>query len=386
MTRVRADNTLRRRVAAAALVTALVVLLGASAGAARVRPKCFGKPATIVGSNGSDRISGTRYSDVIVARGGNDVIKAKGNKANHGRDVICGGPGNDEIQGNGDGEKISGGPGHDLINGAHGDDLIVGDDYSEVSADGRTGRDHLLGGFDRDFIVGDNLSRGDAKGSSPDWIGGNAGGDTVIGDSASFKGDATGGAPDHVAGATGDDIVIGDSYSAHGTARGSGDDKHKKVNKKGGVDGGPGNDLLAGDNYTFDGTAIGGGNDAIHSADGGDAGARCVAHECDDVQYGDNYVASCGRGHDIKTIRCQDQATSGGGFDLLTADQGNDFMNGGPPDNPDSSGQSPGPLQRWQRPRRLGSLRVQLPQRREEGSPALAFVAALNSEPVRTSP
>src|SRR5215207_656308 len=134
MTRVRADNTLRRRVAAAALVTALVVLLGASAGAARVRPKCFGKPATIVGSNGSDRISG-----------------------------------------------------------AHGDDLIVGDDYSEVSADGRTGRDHLLGGFDRDFIVGDNLSRGDVKGSSPDWIGGNAGGDTVIGDSASFKGDATGG-------------------------------------------------------------------------------------------------------------------------------------------------------------------------------------------------
>ena len=44
MTRVRAENTLRRRVAAAALVTALVVLLEASAGAAGVRPMCFGSP------------------------------------------------------------------------------------------------------------------------------------------------------------------------------------------------------------------------------------------------------------------------------------------------------------------------------------------------------
>lgn len=318
-------------------LAALVALSSVTTGAAKNRPTCSGKPATIVGTNHADRISGTRRSDVIVARDGNDVIKAKGRR-NHGRDIICGGRGKDQIYGNADPEKISGGPGNDWINGAHGDDWVIGDNYAEASESGRTGRDHLLGGFDRDFIVGDNLSRGDASGASPDWIGGNAGGDTVVGDSASFNQDATGGAPDHVAGATGDDIVIGDSYAAHGTARGGGDDKRKKVNKKGSVDGGPGTDLLVGDDYTFDGTAIGGGNDAIHSADGGDTGNKCRKNECDDVQYGDSYSAKCGRGHDIGTIRCQDRVTSGGGFDLLTADQGSDFMNGGPPDNPNASG------------------------------------------------
>jgi len=313
----------------------VIVMSIVATGGARSRPTCFGKPATIVGSNGPNTISGTRYSDVILAIGGSDVIKAKGNKANHGRDFICAGRGKDRIFGNGDAEKISGGPGNDRINGAHGNDLIVGDNYG---TSGPTGRDTILGGFDRDFVVGDNMARGDVSGQAPDWIGGNAGGDKIVGDSASLTGDATGGASDHVAGATGDDVVIGDSYALHGTARGSGDDSHTKANKQGDVDGGPGKDLLVGDDYTGSGTAIGGGNDSLHSADGGDAGAKCHGHECDDVQYGDSFAASCGRGHDIKTIRCQQNATSGGGFDLLTADQGSDFVNGGLPNNSNASG------------------------------------------------
>jgi hypothetical protein len=316
---------------------AIIVLLCATTGTARERPTCFGKRATIVGTNHRDKISGTRYSDVIVARGGNDVIEAHG-RANHGHDLICGGQGKDEIEGSGDAEKISGGPGNDKINGGHGDDLIVGDNYGAVTDSGATGRDHIEGGFDRDFIVGDNLARGDVSGQGPDWIGGNAGGDKIVGDSASLRGDATGGASDHVAGASGDDIVIGDSYAAHGTARGTGDDSKNKVNRRGSVDGGPGEDLLVGDDYTINGQTIGGGNDEVHSADGGDAGAKCHGHECDDVQYGDGYSASCGRGHDIKTILCQRQATSGGGFDLLTTDQGSDFMNGGLPNELDVRG------------------------------------------------
>jgi Ca2+-binding RTX toxin-like protein len=321
-----------------ALLAGVIVLSSVATGGARSRPTCFGKPATIVRGDGSNRISGTPRSDVIVAGGGNDVIKAKSGKSNHGRDVICGGGGRDRIFGNGDPEKISGGPGKDWINGGHGNDLIVGDDYGLQGESGPTGRDYILGGFDRDFIAGDNLARGDASGGSPDWIGGNAGSDRIVGDSASFRGDASGGASDHVAGATGDDLVVGDSYASHGTARGGGDDSHTKANKRGDVDGGPGKDLLIGDAYTGSGTAIGGGNDSIHSADGGDAGANCRGHECDDVQYGDSFAARCGRGHDPKTIRCQDEATSDGGFDLLTADQGNDFMNGGPPDNRNASG------------------------------------------------
>jgi Ca2+-binding RTX toxin-like protein len=317
------------------LLVGLIVMASAGLGGAQERPTCFGKPATIVRGDGSSHISGTGRDDVIVAGAGNDVIEATGQGNNHGRDLICAGKGKDQIVGNAEAEKISGGPGNDRINGGHGNDLIVGDNFG---ATGPTGRDHIEGGFDRDFIVGDNMARGDVSGQAPDWIGGNAGGDKIVGDSASLTGDATGGASDHVAGATGDDVVIGDSYALHGIARGSGDDSHTKANKKGDVDGGPGKDLLVGDDYTGSGTAIGSGNDSIHSADGGDAGAACHGHECDDVQYGDSFAASCGRGHSIKTILCQARETSGGGFDLLTTDQGSDFMNGGLPNNPDSSG------------------------------------------------
>jgi hypothetical protein len=317
------------------LFVAVMVIASVASVGAHSRPTCFGKPATIVAGNGSSRISGTGHNDVIVAGAGNDVIEASGQGNNHGRDLICAGKGKDHIFGNGDGEKLSGGPGNDKISGGHGNDLIVGDNYAPS---GPTSRDTILGGFDRDFVVGDNMARGSVSGQAPDWIGGNAGGDQIVGDSASLTGDATGGASDHVAGATGDDVVIGDSYALHGTARGSGDDASTKANKKGDVDGGPGKDLLVGDDYTGSGTAIGSGNDSVHSADGGDAGAKCHGHECDDVQYGDSFAAACGRGHDIETIRCQQRSTSGGGFDLLTSDQGSDFMNGGLPNNLNASG------------------------------------------------
>jgi hypothetical protein len=323
--------------AAGTLLAGAIVMSTVGIGGAHGRPTCFGKRATIVRGDGSDRISGTPRNDVIVAGGGNDVIKAQGER-NHGRDLICAGQGKDLVFGNGDAEKISGGPGNDKLEGGHGNDLIVGDNFGVTSESGETGRDKILGGFDRDFVAGDNYARGKASGQGPDWIGGNAGGDVIVGDTASARGDATGGASDHAAGASGNDVVIGDSYAARGTARGSGDDSHSRTNKHGSVDGGPGEDLLIGDDYTISGNTIGGGNDAIHSADGGDLGVRCKPKDCGDVLYGDGYSAACGRGHNLGTILCQIRATSGGGFDLLTSDQGIDFMNGGSPNNPNSKG------------------------------------------------
>jgi hypothetical protein len=55
---------------------ALYVLLAASgvSGAPPDSATCFGDPATIVGTPGNDRIRGTNEIDVIVARGGNDVV------------------------------------------------------------------------------------------------------------------------------------------------------------------------------------------------------------------------------------------------------------------------------------------------------------------------
>ncbi|HEU4481335.1 MAG TPA: hypothetical protein VFS18_05570, partial [Actinomycetota bacterium] len=65
-------------------------------------PTCFGKKATIVGTNRNENkvveLRGTRGNDVIVGRGGSDLIYGRG-----GDDLICSGGGDDSIEaGSGD--------------------------------------------------------------------------------------------------------------------------------------------------------------------------------------------------------------------------------------------------------------------------------------------
>src|SRR5215212_1368431 len=119
----------RRRTAAITGVTAfaLVALLAAPAGNAKSRPTCFGKPATIVGTNHSDVIKGTQGKDIIAARGGQDVVRAPNTRINHGKDVVCGGAGDDRITGNNERNVLIGEQGNDIIKGGPGNDLIVGD-------------------------------------------------------------------------------------------------------------------------------------------------------------------------------------------------------------------------------------------------------------------
>lgn len=319
-----------------ALLTALVV---ASTGNARAGATCFGKPATIVGTNGADTISTklTAGKDIVAARGGNDTIEANSTRNNHGQDIICGDDGNDEITSNNEANTLIGGPGNDEIKGAPGNDLIVGDNANpKGNESGKTGKDDLNGTGGNDFLAGDNYASGNASGASPDKdIVGLDGNDVVIGDDASTRGDATGGETDRVAGADGDDLVVGDSYAPSGKASGSGDDDQ---DKKGGLNAGPGNDLLVGDNYTKTGTASGGGEDTLAGADGGDFNEPCKPHVCDDVFYGDNYAAFCGPDATITAILCQDIKAPGGAPDRLTPDIGDDFMNGGFPDDPDLRG------------------------------------------------
>lgn len=52
---------------------------------------CEGFSATIVGTNGSERIDGTSGNDVISARGGDDIVFGHG-----GDDIICGKAGRDD--------------------------------------------------------------------------------------------------------------------------------------------------------------------------------------------------------------------------------------------------------------------------------------------------
>jgi sugar lactone lactonase YvrE len=71
-------------------------------------PTCAGQTATIVGTTGKDKITGSRFADVIATLGGKDNVKSGA-----GKDRICGGGGPD---------KLNGGPGNDRCNGQGGRD------------------------------------------------------------------------------------------------------------------------------------------------------------------------------------------------------------------------------------------------------------------------
>jgi hypothetical protein len=72
------------------------------------RIRCFGKPATVVGSPVRDVIVVAEGRDVVVGRGGSDVVET-----GKGADRLCGRGGND---------RLRGGPGEDLIAGGGGND------------------------------------------------------------------------------------------------------------------------------------------------------------------------------------------------------------------------------------------------------------------------
>jgi hypothetical protein len=84
-------------------------------------PPCKGKPATIVGTNGSDVRQGTPGKDVIVGMGGNDKLSGLG--AN---DVICGGDGKDTLKGGKGKDSLLGQKGKDTLTGGGGKDVCTG--------------------------------------------------------------------------------------------------------------------------------------------------------------------------------------------------------------------------------------------------------------------
>jgi Ca2+-binding RTX toxin-like protein len=137
-------------------------------------PKCFGRTATIIGTQGKDSIQGTGSADVIIGLAGNDTIDALG-----GRDRVCGGRGRDIIWGDHPdfltrpaGDRLRGGPGRDWMNGVTGDDLLIG----KAGADdlcGGNGADRSRGGPGRDRFscpFGDDVFRGGAGADTVDYF------------------------------------------------------------------------------------------------------------------------------------------------------------------------------------------------------------------------
>jgi len=97
-----------------------VMALGAQTGAqtqaptppGQAPPTCDGLAATIVGTNGSEELDGTRGPDVIVGLGGDDWFHG-----NRGNDVICGGRGADYLEGANGKDTLLGQAGGDFFEG-----------------------------------------------------------------------------------------------------------------------------------------------------------------------------------------------------------------------------------------------------------------------------
>ena len=76
---------------------------------------------TITGTEGNDRLRGTRRDDVICGLGGNDRIEAR-----DGDDAVFGDAGRDWIDGGDDDDTLYGGEGDDLLWGGRDDDVLSG--------------------------------------------------------------------------------------------------------------------------------------------------------------------------------------------------------------------------------------------------------------------
>src|SRR5438067_5760702 len=89
------------------VVAAVAMILGTvwySAGTAWAQTLCNNQHATIVGTNGPDRVHGTPGHDVIQALGGNDAVYGL-----EGNDLIRGGGGADLLVGHAGRGKLVGG-------------------------------------------------------------------------------------------------------------------------------------------------------------------------------------------------------------------------------------------------------------------------------------
>jgi len=152
------------------VISLLGGLLVGMAPSAHAAYYCFGRRATIVGTNGADSLIGAPYrTDVIVGLGGNDWISGGNDYPEKGDppDFVCAGPGADEVYGGPGADRMLGGDGADSLEGSFGPDYIdgnVGDDkvydvdseYEDVAdtLKGSQGNDEIVGDYGADVLYG----------------------------------------------------------------------------------------------------------------------------------------------------------------------------------------------------------------------------------------
>jgi Ca2+-binding RTX toxin-like protein len=223
-------------------------------------PRCHGRQADIVGTEGPDKLTGTPGRDVIWGGGGDDIILGS-----LGNDLLCGGPGADLIHGGRGNDIADGGAGdHDRVIGDLGDDTLLGGpgNYDEVA--GGLGIDTLNGGPGNfDLVHGDygydrmdgGPGKGDIASFATDVAAGRGGGDYVS-------------LPEHLARGDGHDRLFR-FESIEGSAFKDTLIGNKNANV---IDGGAGNDTLIG----------GGGADTLNGEEGSDKckGAKGRTESC----------------------------------------------------------------------------------------------------------
>jgi hypothetical protein len=91
---------------------------------------------TITGTDGPDRLSGTRRDDVICGLGGDDVIRG-----GDGDDAVLGDAGADRVEGGDGDDTLYGGDDADRLRGDHGRDVLAGGPGADALVPDR--RDHL---------------------------------------------------------------------------------------------------------------------------------------------------------------------------------------------------------------------------------------------------
>lgn len=283
-----------RGLGAAAAVLAAVVFIAAAPAEEDDVPRCHGRQAEIVGTDGNDVLRGTPERDVIFGGGGEDEITGS-----LGNDLLCGGLGDDTIHGGRGNDEVDGGAGTDRVIGDLGDDKIMGGTGNSDEVAGSLGIDMINGGpGDFDLVHGDY---------GYDRMDGGPG----AGDIASF---AT-----KVAGGKGSGVWV--SLSAH-KARGDGHDRLYRIDDVEGsafrdtligskgpnrINGGPGDDTLRG----------GGGADELVGGQGSDG---CVGAK--------GRTVSCGKEPPPNaTVYVQlDRVKGGGGGLQIIGGGGNDVI------------------------------------------------------------
>lgn len=289
--------------ATAVLATWTLTAIPASA-----TPRCFGRPATIVGTSGPDRLRGTDGRDVIVGLDGEDSLKGFA-----GNDLLCGGRGGDLVVGGDGRDSLDGGGGADGIQPGAGNDLVRGGStaFDDVRYPDATGP--IDGSLVTGVVSGmgtDTLESGIEQivgGPFDDVIEGNDEFNVLIGLAGNDTISALGGDFDALVGGAGDDILDG----------GDGFDFDENYF----VDAFMSSDILAGPVTVnlLTGTATGNGNDTL------------VAIEAASGSMGDDVMTGNAENNDfVVLMEGNDRADGGAGDDTIDGGEGVDILDGGP--------------------------------------------------------